>query len=102
MANFNHLTLQEEGSGTKPVPSSSKMISFEFANGHPSGPHVSSSADDDDDYVEYPLDNLADFPSNVEEEERVGLYYSSVPLSLSICLLLASQTIVYISCFIRF
>lgn len=62
---------QEEGSGTKPVPSSSKMISFEFANGHPSGPHVSSSADDDDDYVEYPLDNLADFPSNVEEEERM-------------------------------
>ncbi|KAG5554840.1 hypothetical protein RHGRI_012411 [Rhododendron griersonianum] len=63
---------QEEGSGTKPVPSSSEMISFEFANGHPSGPHVSSSADDDDDdYVEYPLDNLADFPSNVEEEERM-------------------------------
>ncbi|KAH7843153.1 hypothetical protein Vadar_013335 [Vaccinium darrowii] len=59
---------KEEGSGTKPVPSSSKMISFEFANGHPSGPHV---ADDDDDYIEYPLDNLADFPSNVEEEERM-------------------------------
>lgn len=65
------MMLQEEGSGTKPVPSSSKMISFEFSNGHPSGPHV---ADDDDDYIEYPLDNLADFPSNVEEEERVSLY----------------------------
>ncbi|KAE9455319.1 hypothetical protein C3L33_12781, partial [Rhododendron williamsianum] len=54
---------QEEGSGTKPVPSSSKMISFEFANGHPSGPHVSSSADDDDDdymLMEAVLESLKD------------------------------------------
>ena len=61
--------LQEEGSGTKPVPSSSKMINFEFTNGH----HVPTSIDDDE-YIEYPLDNLADFPSNVEEEERVSLW----------------------------
>ncbi|KAK4372489.1 hypothetical protein RND71_007873 [Anisodus tanguticus] len=27
--------------------------------------------EDDDDYVEYPLDNMEDFPSNVEEEERM-------------------------------
>ncbi|XP_057489177.1 uncharacterized protein LOC130775095 isoform X2 [Actinidia eriantha] len=57
---------KEEGSGTKPVPSSSKMINFEFTNGH----HVPSSIDDDE-YIEYPLHNLADFPSNVEEEERM-------------------------------
>ncbi|GMP76923.1 hypothetical protein CsSME_00033391 [Camellia sinensis var. sinensis] len=61
---------EEEGSGTRPVPSSSKMISFEFSNGHPCGPHVPTSIDEDE-YVEYPLDNLADFPSNVEEEERM-------------------------------
>ncbi|KAL6971413.1 hypothetical protein U1Q18_031090 [Sarracenia purpurea var. burkii] len=61
---------QEEGSGTEPIPSSSKLISFEFTNGHPSGPHVPTSMDDGE-YVEYPLDNLADFPSNVEEEERM-------------------------------
>jgi hypothetical protein len=47
------------------------MISFDFANGDPFCPHVPASIDDDD-YVEYPLDNLADFPSNVEEEERVS------------------------------
>ncbi|KAL7251925.1 hypothetical protein ACSBR1_013725 [Camellia fascicularis] len=62
---------EEEGSGTKPIPSSSKMIDFEFSNGHrPCGPHVPSSIDDDE-YVEYPLDNSLDFPSNVEEEERI-------------------------------
>lgn len=46
------------------------MISFELSNGHPYGPHVPTTIDDDQ-YVEYPLDNLADFPSNIEEEERV-------------------------------
>ncbi|CAL5395580.1 unnamed protein product [Camellia sinensis] len=62
---------EEEGSGTKPIPSSSKMIDFEFSNGHrPCGLHVPSSIDDDE-YVEYPLDNSSDFPSNVEEEERM-------------------------------
>ncbi|KAA8527540.1 hypothetical protein F0562_034745 [Nyssa sinensis] len=61
---------KEEASGTEPIPSSSKMISFEFSNGHPYGPHISTSVDDDE-YVEYPLDNLAGFPSNLEEEERM-------------------------------
>uniref|UniRef100_A0A5B7BHQ8 AB hydrolase-1 domain-containing protein n=1 Tax=Davidia involucrata TaxID=16924 RepID=A0A5B7BHQ8_DAVIN len=61
---------EEEGSGTEPIPSSSKMISFEFSNGHPCGPHVPTSVDDDE-YVEYPLDNVADFPCNLEEEERM-------------------------------
>lgn len=47
------------------------MISFELSNGDPFGPNVPASIDDDD-YVEYSLDSLADFPSNVEEEERVS------------------------------
>ncbi|KAI5654248.1 hypothetical protein M9H77_31435 [Catharanthus roseus] len=50
--------------------SSSKMISFDFENGDPFGPHLPASIDDED-YVEYPLDSLADFPSNAEEEERM-------------------------------
>ncbi|XP_062176871.1 uncharacterized protein LOC133881839 [Alnus glutinosa] len=51
-------------------PSSSDMISFELSNGHPFGPEV-PTASDDDQYVEYPLDDLAGFPSNLEEEERM-------------------------------
>lgn len=65
--------LQEGGSGSDPIASSSKMISFELANGNPYGPHVPASIDDEE-YVEYPLDNSADFPNNVEEEERVSRY----------------------------
>ncbi|XP_009775161.1 uncharacterized protein LOC107827539 isoform X1 [Nicotiana tabacum] len=61
---------QEEGTGTDSAPSSSKMISFDLSNGDPLGPNVPASIDDDD-YVEYSLDSLADFPSNVEEEERM-------------------------------
>ncbi|KAM3323764.1 hypothetical protein P3S67_004915 [Capsicum chacoense] len=66
----NQTEYQEEGTGTCSAPSSSKMISFEFSNGDPFGPNVPASIDDDD-YVEYPLDNMADFPSNVDEEERM-------------------------------
>ncbi|XP_041000996.1 uncharacterized protein LOC121246781 isoform X2 [Juglans microcarpa x Juglans regia] len=51
-------------------PSSSEMISFEFSNGHPYGPHVPTTSDDDQ-YVEYQLDDLTGFPSNSEEEERM-------------------------------
>lgn len=63
---------EDERSMNDPLSSSSssKMISFELSNGHPYGPNVPASIDDDQ-YVEYPLDNLADFPSNVEEEERM-------------------------------
>ncbi|KAK9288758.1 hypothetical protein L1049_017222 [Liquidambar formosana] len=60
----------EDGAEKDPLASSSKMISFELSNGHPYGPHVPTSVDDDQ-YVEYPLDNLADFPCNMEEEERM-------------------------------
>ncbi|KAM7485178.1 hypothetical protein LguiA_001187 [Lonicera macranthoides] len=58
-----------EGSRAEPSPSSSRMIDFEFSNGHPVGPLPTSV--DDDEYVEYPLDNVAGVPCNVEEEERM-------------------------------
>lgn len=66
----NHTLLQVEGSRAEPSPSSSRMIDFEFSNGHPVGPLPTSV--DDDEYVEYPLDNVAGVPCNVEEEERVS------------------------------
>ncbi|KAF7813735.1 Alpha/beta hydrolase fold-5 [Senna tora] len=50
--------------------SSSRMISFELSNGNPYGPHVPASLDDDQ-YVEYALDDLTGFPSSAEEEERM-------------------------------
>ncbi|XP_057956728.1 uncharacterized protein LOC131150160 isoform X2 [Malania oleifera] len=62
--------MKEEGPENDPLSSSSKMISFELSNGHPYGPQVPASIDDDQ-YVEYSLDDLADFPCNVEEEERM-------------------------------
>ncbi|XP_055818147.1 uncharacterized protein LOC129887184 isoform X1 [Solanum dulcamara] len=69
-AQDNQTADQEEGTRTYSAPSSSKMISFELSNGDPFGPNVPASIDDDD-YVEYPLDTMADFPSNVDEEERM-------------------------------
>ncbi|KAL2459198.1 alpha/beta-hydrolase superfamily protein [Forsythia ovata] len=60
---------QEEGTGSDSLASSSNMISFEFSGGSPHGTLPASI--DDDEYVEYPLDSLADFPSNVEEEEKM-------------------------------
>ncbi|KAH9683062.1 Hydrolase 4 domain-containing protein [Citrus sinensis] len=59
--------------------SASNMISFELSDGHPYGPHV-PTAMDDDQYVEYQLDDLAGFPSNVEEEER--MFMEAVIMSL--------------------
>lgn len=53
--------------------SSSNMISFELSNGHPYGPHVPTTWEDDQ-YVEYGLDDLAGFPSSAEEEERVSKF----------------------------
>ncbi|CAN1129537.1 Uncharacterized protein YqkD [Linum perenne] len=52
------------------VPSSSQMINFELSNGTPYGPHVPTTADDDQ-FVEYELDDLTGVPSNAEEEERM-------------------------------
>ncbi|KHN03427.1 Hypothetical protein glysoja_004453 [Glycine soja] len=51
-------------------PSSSSMISFELSNGDPFGSHVPATLEDDQ-YVEYQLDDLAGFPSTAEEEERM-------------------------------
>ncbi|XP_021729674.1 uncharacterized protein LOC110696639 isoform X2 [Chenopodium quinoa] len=61
---------KEEAAGTESSSSSSGMISFELANGQPFGPHV-PIAIDDDQYVEYSLDNMAEFPRDMEEEERM-------------------------------
>lgn len=65
-------TLQVEKRVSDSYPSTSNMISLELSKGSPHGSHVPGSVDDDE-YVEYPLDMLADFPSNVEEEERVSV-----------------------------
>ncbi|MED6188577.1 hypothetical protein PIB30_087209 [Stylosanthes scabra] len=51
-------------------PSSSSMISFELSNGNPYGPQVPAVLEDDQ-FVEYPLEDLAGFPSSAEEEERM-------------------------------
>ncbi|XP_018484122.1 uncharacterized protein LOC108854943 isoform X2 [Raphanus sativus] len=50
--------------------SSSDMISFDLSNGDPYPPHLSVALDDDQ-YVEFQVDELADFPSNADEEERM-------------------------------
>lgn len=50
------------------------MISFELSNGNPYGPHVPTKMDDDQ-YVEYELDDLEGFPCSAEEEERVSYYF---------------------------
>ena len=63
--------LQHEEIGDDHLPSSSKMISFELSNGHPYGPHVPTTMDDNQ-YVEYRLEDLAGFPCDIEEEERVS------------------------------
>lgn len=61
---------KEEAVGTESSSSSSGMISFELANGQPFGPQV-PIAIDDDQYVEYPLDTMAEFPRDLDEEERM-------------------------------
>lgn len=61
---------KEEQSRADLTPSSSNMISFELSNGDAYGRNVPVSIDDEE-YVEYTLDNLADFPSSMEEEERM-------------------------------
>lgn len=53
-----------------PRSSSSKMINFELSNGQPYGPHVPATGEDDE-YVEYQLDDPTGFPCTVEEEEKM-------------------------------
>jgi len=61
---------QEKESLEVSSSSSSDMISFDLSNGDPYPPHLAVALDDDQ-YVEFHVDELADFPSNAEEEERV-------------------------------
>lgn len=56
------------------------MISFDLSNGHPYGPLVPTTSDDDQ-YVEYQLDDLTGFPSSAEEEERVSQLDVTLTLS---------------------
>ncbi|KAK9060587.1 hypothetical protein SSX86_021293 [Deinandra increscens subsp. villosa] len=63
-----HCNSEDEGTTTERISSSSKMINFEFSNGHPYRP---SSPDDDHEYVEYPLQHIEGLPCNVDEEERM-------------------------------
>ncbi|KAK3189905.1 hypothetical protein Dsin_029466 [Dipteronia sinensis] len=71
--------LKDEGINGNQSPSSSNMISFELSNGNPYGPHVPTTTNEDQ-FVEYQLDDLAGFPSNVEEEER--MFMEAVIMSL--------------------
>ncbi|KAK2646867.1 hypothetical protein Ddye_022062 [Dipteronia dyeriana] len=70
---------KDEGINGNHSPSSSNMISFELSNGDPYGPHVPTTTNEDQ-FVEYQLDDLAGFPSNVEEEER--MFMEAVIMSL--------------------
>lgn len=63
-------SLNEEEKCGDTSPPSSSMISFELSDGHPYGPHVPTVLDDNQ-YVEYQLEDLAGFPSSAEEEERM-------------------------------
>ncbi|WZZ10311.1 hypothetical protein YC2023_096232 [Brassica napus] len=59
-------TEEKEGSSS----SSCDMISFDLSNGDPYPPNLAVALDDDQ-YVEFQVEDLADFPSNAEEEERM-------------------------------
>ncbi|KAG6428079.1 hypothetical protein SASPL_112328 [Salvia splendens] len=67
---FYALPCAVESRSSDAQPSTSNMISLEFPRDSPHGSLVPGSIDDDE-YVEYSLDMMADFPSNVEEEERM-------------------------------
>ncbi|XP_044486775.1 uncharacterized protein LOC123211884 isoform X2 [Mangifera indica] len=81
-AQDSHAEAEDEENDDNHCPSSSNMFSFNLSNGHPYGPHVPTTMDDDDDeeYVEYGLEDLAGFPSNTEEEER--MFVEAVIISL--------------------
>ncbi|KAJ0233603.1 hypothetical protein HA466_0282310 [Hirschfeldia incana] len=60
-------TKEKEGSSS----SSSDMVIFDLSDGDPYPPHGLAVALDDDQYVEFQVEDLADFPSTAEEEERM-------------------------------
>ncbi|KAG5390315.1 hypothetical protein IGI04_031856 [Brassica rapa subsp. trilocularis] len=63
---FSSSLSEKEGSSS----SSCDMISFDLSNGDPYPPNLAVALDDDQ-YVEFQVEDLADFPSNAEEEERM-------------------------------
>ncbi|XP_057771847.1 uncharacterized protein LOC130991575 isoform X2 [Salvia miltiorrhiza] len=69
-SNDNPPDSEVESRGSDAQPSTSNMISLEFPRDSPHG-SLGPGSVDDDEYVEYSLDMLAEFPSNVEEEERM-------------------------------
>lgn len=69
---MNDILVQQEEKCDDFSSSSSTMLSFELSNGNLYDPRVPATLDDDQ-YVEYHLDDLTGIPSNAEEEQRVSL-----------------------------
>ncbi|GAA0148340.1 hydrolase [Lithospermum erythrorhizon] len=61
---------QDKDAETDAAASSSNMISFDLSNSSPYGSRIPVCIDDDE-YVEYALDDLSEFPNNVDDEERM-------------------------------
>ncbi|CAN8275210.1 unnamed protein product [Cochlearia groenlandica] len=61
---------KEDHEGGSSSSSSSDMISFDLSNGDPYTPNLAVALDDDQ-YVEFHVEELADFPSNADEEEKM-------------------------------
>lgn len=64
--------------------SSPDMISFDLSNGDQYPPHLRMALDNDQ-YVEYQMEDMADFPSNAEEEERVRSITGYSNLLICLC-----------------
>ncbi|AEE76774.1 alpha/beta-Hydrolases superfamily protein [Arabidopsis thaliana] len=63
-------TKEKENPDGRGSSSSPDMISFDLSDGNQYPPHLRMALDDDQ-YVEYQMEDMADFPSNAEEEERM-------------------------------
>lgn len=79
--------LQDKSSEHDLGSSSSRLITFDFSNGHSCSPLIPTTMDDQ--YMEYSFDGLADFPYNVEDEERVGCSKFHVSVPRCDCLILS-------------
>ncbi|XP_019053180.1 PREDICTED: uncharacterized protein LOC104596404 isoform X2 [Nelumbo nucifera] len=64
------LGLEKKESEHEDVSSPSSLIGFKLSDGHPHRSHAPSLIDDDE-YAEYTLGNLADYPCSTEDEERM-------------------------------
>ncbi|KAK4425743.1 hypothetical protein Salat_1768300 [Sesamum alatum] len=69
-SNDNQPDSRVESRGPDSYSSPSNTISFELSEGSDHGSRAPELRDDDE-YVEHPLNSLAGFPINVEEEERM-------------------------------